>query len=89
MCQKKKFKKIRRNLSSKEITRPLIPRKGGGSFRDSWVLLTPQVGVDLSGRARGRLLELIKARLSLCEPWERHEHPTCTPAAGKKKEEEW
>lgn len=25
----------------------------GGSFRDSWVLLTPQVRVDLSGRARG------------------------------------
>lgn len=49
-----------------------------GALRDSWILLTPQVRVDLSDGARGQVLELIKARLSLCGPWEHRERQMYT-----------
>lgn len=42
----------------------------GWGLRDSWNLLTLQVRAALSSRARGQVLELIKARLSLRGPWE-------------------
>lgn len=38
---------------------------------DSRILLTLQVSVDLNSRVRGQVLELMKARLILQDPWER------------------